>query len=151
LWEQVRVLDIWKDDSQRPDVAFVLADINDHEAVAKAMRGVDYVHHNVALVALAKAGRWSATGGACATARHCWPVLCSRRARPASFRSLRGHPGWTDANLVEPDLRYGLRRDRVALMTIHLFGSCPMGRDPDLFPVDPWGHLAATVFRDRAQ
>jgi choline dehydrogenase-like flavoprotein len=55
---------------------------------------------------------------------------------------MRGHPGWTDANRVEPDLRYGLLRDRVALMTIHLFGSCPMGRDPDLFPVDPWGHLA---------
>jgi len=56
--------------------------------------------------------------------------------------SMRGHPGWTDANRVEPDLRYGLLRDRVALMTIHLFGSCPMGGDSDLFPVDPWGHLA---------
>jgi choline dehydrogenase-like flavoprotein len=56
--------------------------------------------------------------------------------------SLRGHPGWTDANRVEPDLRYGLLRDRVALMTIHLFASCPMGRDPELFPVDPWGRLA---------
>jgi choline dehydrogenase-like flavoprotein len=56
--------------------------------------------------------------------------------------SMRGHPGWTDANRVEPDLRYGLLQDRVALMTIHLFGSCPMGRDPELFPVDPWGRLA---------
>src|SRR5215471_16868326 len=28
----------------------------DHKAVTKAMRGVDYVHHNVALVPLAKAG-----------------------------------------------------------------------------------------------
>lgn len=56
--------------------------------------------------------------------------------------SMRGHPGWTDANQVELDLRYGLLRDRVALMTIHLFGSCPMGRDPELFPVDPWGRLA---------
>ena len=56
--------------------------------------------------------------------------------------SLRGHPGWSDARQVEPDLRYGLLPDRVALMTIHLFGSCPMGRDPELFPVDPWGRLA---------
>jgi choline dehydrogenase-like flavoprotein len=56
--------------------------------------------------------------------------------------SMRGHPGWTDANRVEPDLRYGLLRDRVALMTIHLFGSCPMGRNLELFPVDPWGRLA---------
>jgi choline dehydrogenase-like flavoprotein len=56
--------------------------------------------------------------------------------------SMRGHPGWTDANQVEPDLRYGLLQDRVALMSIHLFGSCPMGRDSELFPVDPWGRLA---------
>jgi len=56
--------------------------------------------------------------------------------------SMRGHPGWTDADRVEPDLRYGLLRDRVALMTIHLFASCPMGRDAELFPVDPWGRLA---------
>lgn len=54
---------------------------------------------------------------------------------------MRGHPGWTDADRIEPDLRYGLLRDRVALMTIHLFGSCPMGRDQELFPVDPWGRL----------
>jgi choline dehydrogenase-like flavoprotein len=56
--------------------------------------------------------------------------------------SLRGHPGWTDANQVEPDLQDGLRRERVALMSIHLFASCPMGRDPELFPVDPYGRLA---------
>jgi nucleoside-diphosphate-sugar epimerase len=55
--EEVRVLDRWHDDSQRSDIEFVLADINDREAVEKAMRGVDYVHHNVALVPLAKAGK----------------------------------------------------------------------------------------------
>jgi nucleoside-diphosphate-sugar epimerase len=55
--EEVRVLDIWQDDSQQSDIEFVLADINDREAVEKAMRGVSYVHHNVALVPLAKAGR----------------------------------------------------------------------------------------------
>jgi nucleoside-diphosphate-sugar epimerase len=36
---------------------FVLADINDQEAVQKAMRGISYVHHNAALVPLAKAGK----------------------------------------------------------------------------------------------
>lgn len=56
--------------------------------------------------------------------------------------SMRGHPGWTCASAAEPDLRYGLPRDRAALMTIHVFGSCPMGYDPKLFPVDPWGRLA---------
>jgi nucleoside-diphosphate-sugar epimerase len=55
--ESVRVLDIWKDDNQPADIDFILADINDREAVERAMRGVDYVHHNVALVPLAKAGK----------------------------------------------------------------------------------------------
>jgi nucleoside-diphosphate-sugar epimerase len=59
--EEVRVLDIWQDDAQHSDIEFILGDINDRESVQKAMRGVDYVHHNVALVPLAKAGRryWS--------------------------------------------------------------------------------------------
>ncbi len=55
--ETVRVLDIWKDPALPPDVDFILADINDREAVNKAMRGMDYVHHTVALVPLAKAGK----------------------------------------------------------------------------------------------
>jgi nucleoside-diphosphate-sugar epimerase len=55
--EEVRVLDVWRDDTQSSDIEFALADINDREAVEQAMRGVDYVHHNVALVPLAKAGK----------------------------------------------------------------------------------------------
>jgi nucleoside-diphosphate-sugar epimerase len=54
--EDVRVLDIWRDEAQRVDIEFVRSDINDREAVERAMRGVSYVHHNVALVPLAKAG-----------------------------------------------------------------------------------------------
>src|SRR5262245_54987624 len=54
--ENVRVLDLWRNDEHRPDIDFIRADINDHKAVTKAMCGVDYVHHNVALVPLAKAG-----------------------------------------------------------------------------------------------
>jgi len=54
--EQVRVLDIWRADDLPPGVDFIHADINDTSAVAHAMQGVDYVHHNVALVPLAKAG-----------------------------------------------------------------------------------------------
>jgi choline dehydrogenase-like flavoprotein len=56
--------------------------------------------------------------------------------------SVRGHPGWTDADRVESDLHDRVLPERAALMTIHLFASCPMGRDPELFPVDPWGRLA---------
>src|SRR5262245_13967618 len=55
--ENVRVLDLWRNDEHQPDIDFIRADINDHEAVTKAMRGVSFVHHNVALVPLAKAGR----------------------------------------------------------------------------------------------
>jgi nucleoside-diphosphate-sugar epimerase len=55
--EDVRVLDIWKDDELATDIEFVMADINDRAAVEAAMRGVSYVHHNVALVPLSKAGQ----------------------------------------------------------------------------------------------
>lgn len=54
--EEVRVLDLWKDDSLSEDIQFYLGDINDRELVSKALKGVDYVHHNVALVPLTKAG-----------------------------------------------------------------------------------------------
>src|SRR6185503_16625647 len=53
---QVRVLDIWRSPDLPPAVELVHADINDAPAVANAMRGVDFVHHNVALVPLHKAG-----------------------------------------------------------------------------------------------
>lgn len=54
--EDVRVLDLWQDTSLPANVDFVIGDINDRETTARAMRAVDYVHHNVALVPLAKAG-----------------------------------------------------------------------------------------------
>jgi nucleoside-diphosphate-sugar epimerase len=54
--EQVRVLDIWKADDLPEGIEFVHADINDRAAVEAAMQGVQHVHHNVALVPLAKAG-----------------------------------------------------------------------------------------------
>jgi nucleoside-diphosphate-sugar epimerase len=47
---------LWQDTSLPADVEFVLGDINDRDTVARAMRNVDYVHHNVALVPLSKAG-----------------------------------------------------------------------------------------------
>lgn len=56
MGEKVRVLDVWKADDLPSEVEFIEADINDRVAVAAAMEGVDFVHHNVALVPLAKAG-----------------------------------------------------------------------------------------------
>lgn len=51
---RVRIFDLF-DAHDRPDgVEFVQGDIRDPEAVARACRGADAVHHNVALVPLAK-------------------------------------------------------------------------------------------------
>lgn len=55
--EAVRVLDLWRDESLSSNIEYVRADINDEPAVQSAMQGVDYVHHTVALVPLAKAGK----------------------------------------------------------------------------------------------
>ncbi len=55
--QSVRVLDIWEDPSRPREIEFVRCDIRDRDGVAEAMRGVDVVHHNVALVPLSKAGR----------------------------------------------------------------------------------------------
>jgi nucleoside-diphosphate-sugar epimerase len=54
--EQVRVLDIWRSPDLPPTVEFLHVDINDKDAVTRAMQGVTFVHHNVALVPLHKAG-----------------------------------------------------------------------------------------------
>ena len=49
--EQVRVLDIWEDPSRPPGIEFVHCSVLNRDGVAAAMRGVDVVHHNAALVA----------------------------------------------------------------------------------------------------
>lgn len=54
--ERIRILDII-DSPDRPDgIVFVKCNILDRQGVKEAMKGVDYVHHNVALVPLTKAG-----------------------------------------------------------------------------------------------
>jgi len=55
--EKVRVLDLWKDSNADPNIKFFIGDINDRKLVDSAMLGVDFVHHNVALVPLSKAGQ----------------------------------------------------------------------------------------------
>lgn len=54
--EFVRVLDIWEDPTRPREIEFVRADIRDRAAVTAAMRGIDIVHDNVALVPITKAG-----------------------------------------------------------------------------------------------
>jgi nucleoside-diphosphate-sugar epimerase len=55
--DQVRVLDIVDDRARPQDIEFIQGDTQDGAVVARAMRGVDIVHHNAALVAQAAAGR----------------------------------------------------------------------------------------------
>lgn len=55
--EKVRVLDLWKDPDSDPNIDYYIGDINDRALVKRAMKNVDFVHHNVALVPLSKAGK----------------------------------------------------------------------------------------------
>jgi nucleoside-diphosphate-sugar epimerase len=59
--EQVRVLDVWEDPARPPAIEFVRCDVRDAAGVAKALEGVDIVHHNAALVPLTKSGKDFAT------------------------------------------------------------------------------------------
>ena len=54
--EEVKVLDIWEDPTRPKEIEFIKCDINDRSGVNQAMKGIDIVHHNAALVPLAKAG-----------------------------------------------------------------------------------------------
>ncbi len=54
--EAVRVFDLWRAPDLPDGIDVVEGDINDAAAVARAMTDVTHVHHNVALVPLAKAG-----------------------------------------------------------------------------------------------
>jgi nucleoside-diphosphate-sugar epimerase len=54
--EKVRVLDIWTDDTFPPGAEYVEADVRDADAVARAMKDVEVVHHNAALVPITKSG-----------------------------------------------------------------------------------------------
>jgi nucleoside-diphosphate-sugar epimerase len=54
--ERVKVLDVWEDPERPKEIEFIQCDIRDHEGVGQAMRGVEVVHHNAALVPITKSG-----------------------------------------------------------------------------------------------
>jgi len=54
--EDVKIIDIWDDPTRPPEIEFINCDIRDRGGVAAAMKGIDIVHHNVALVPLTKSG-----------------------------------------------------------------------------------------------
>lgn len=53
---------------------------------------------------------------------------------------VRGHSGWASAADILRDAA-PTAPGRMALMTIHLFASCPMGENPEIFPVNSVGRL----------
>ena len=55
--EEVKILDIWEDPTRPKEIEFIKCDINHRIGVSQAMKGIDIVHHNVALVPLTKAGK----------------------------------------------------------------------------------------------
>jgi nucleoside-diphosphate-sugar epimerase len=55
--DEVRVLDVWDDPSRPADIQYIECSVLDREGVGRAMRGVDVVHHNAALVAQTDAGK----------------------------------------------------------------------------------------------
>lgn len=55
--EHVRIADVW-DDPKRPEgLEFVHCDVRDRDSVRAAMRGVDIIHHNAAMVPLTKSSK----------------------------------------------------------------------------------------------
>ena len=55
--ETVRVVDIWKPSQPDSRIDYHICDINDAKKLSLIFRGADYIHHNVALVPLTKAGK----------------------------------------------------------------------------------------------
>ncbi len=54
--EEVKILDIWEDPTRPKDIQYINCNINDRDGIKQAMKGIDIVHHNAALVPLTKAG-----------------------------------------------------------------------------------------------
>jgi nucleoside-diphosphate-sugar epimerase len=52
--QQVIAADVWEDPRRDPRIQYVQCDVRDRAAVEAAMKGVDIVHHNAALVPLTK-------------------------------------------------------------------------------------------------
>jgi len=55
--EHVKVVDIWKPQKTNPNIEYHICDINDAVKLREIFRRADFVHHNVALVPLTKAGK----------------------------------------------------------------------------------------------
>jgi choline dehydrogenase-like flavoprotein len=57
--------------------------------------------------------------------------------------SVRGHEGWHTPDGLRRNGAVILSPRHTILMSIHLFGSCPIGENTEFFPVDSFGRLVA--------
>jgi nucleoside-diphosphate-sugar epimerase len=55
--EQVKVFDLWEDTTRAKAIEYIQGDVCERNQVRQAMKGIDVVHHNAALVPLTKSGR----------------------------------------------------------------------------------------------
>ena len=54
--EDVRILDVVEPEQPSSDMEFIHGRVQDSHVVARAMKGIEMVHHNAALVPLTKSG-----------------------------------------------------------------------------------------------
>jgi len=54
--DEVRILDLWEDPSRPKEIEYFQCDVRDSDGLAKAMEGVNVVHHNAALVPITRSG-----------------------------------------------------------------------------------------------
>ncbi|MBI3418901.1 MAG: NAD-dependent epimerase/dehydratase family protein [Proteobacteria bacterium] len=130
--EAVRVLDLWKAEDLTPTAEFVRADINDAESVMRAMRGVDYVHHNAAAVPLAKAGKnyWKVNVEGTANVLRAAAAAKVKMFSHMSSSAIFGSPGKmpiTNATPLKPVEIYGRakREADILVQKAHTEGTLP--------------------------
>lgn len=56
--------------------------------------------------------------------------------------SITGHTGWTSMDALKAELPLALPPGRTNLMTVHLFGSCPLSRGENAGDVDGFGRVS---------
>ncbi len=102
--DRVRVLDVNRPDPLPSGLEIVRGDVRDADAVGRACRGVDVVHHNVALVPLArdKAGFWSVNEGGTRTLLDAALAAGVRKVISVSSSAVYGAPDRNPVNESTP-------------------------------------------------
>ncbi len=113
LGEKVRILDIIDSPDRPKEIEFIKCDVLDQRGVEAAMKGVDYVFHNAALVPLTKAGD---------------------RFRKVNVEGTR--------IVSEAALKYNIKMF-VHMSSSAIYGGvlnqCPITNDTDVLPIGPYG------------